>query len=264
MISGAGSTAASPRGGRYDPVTDVWTPWPSAVATGRPYGRDLVWSGTEMIVWGGDAGGTYSPIRRSVQPRDGRLAAQTGEPACRRKERTLAVWTGTEMIILGGHILTSIHQWAAAHDPWNRLLDPARLDTSTEGSRFRGRVLDRHRDVMLHIRGGYGYSGYVNAGARYNPATDTWTGALGSGLSAGCPVSVRRGLDRHRNNSVGWKGEAAMDSGPKSSVQVRSRVQHIDPHTRQRHDPEPAVVHGSRLDRKRDDRFWRGTAVPNT
>jgi hypothetical protein len=40
-------------GGRYDPRTDTWRP---TTVTGAPPGRDLhtaVWTGNEMIVWGG-------------------------------------------------------------------------------------------------------------------------------------------------------------------------------------------------------------------
>ena len=40
-------------GGRYNPITDGWT---ATSATGAPTGRGLhtaVWTGSEMIVWGG-------------------------------------------------------------------------------------------------------------------------------------------------------------------------------------------------------------------
>src|SRR5262249_18319526 len=43
-------------GGRYDPVLDRWTP---TSTVGAPSGRQLfsyVWSGHELIVWGGVAG----------------------------------------------------------------------------------------------------------------------------------------------------------------------------------------------------------------
>jgi hypothetical protein len=51
-------------GGRYDPVMDVWTP--TSVGAGVPTPREnhtAVWTGEEMIVWGGDPlssiGGRY-------------------------------------------------------------------------------------------------------------------------------------------------------------------------------------------------------------
>jgi hypothetical protein len=57
-------------GGRYDPETDTWSP---TTTTGAPAGRifhTAVWTGTEMIVWGGrgigdeeylSSGGRYTP-----------------------------------------------------------------------------------------------------------------------------------------------------------------------------------------------------------
>ena len=52
-------------GGRYNPITDSWTP---TSATGAPTGRGFhtaVWTGSEMIVWGGypntNTGGRYNP-----------------------------------------------------------------------------------------------------------------------------------------------------------------------------------------------------------
>ena len=43
-------------GGRYNPSTDSWT---ATSTTNAPAGRDYhtaVWTGSEMIVWGGDYG----------------------------------------------------------------------------------------------------------------------------------------------------------------------------------------------------------------
>jgi hypothetical protein len=42
-------------GGRYDPATDSWAATPftgASVPSGRWY-HTAVWTGTEMIVWGG-------------------------------------------------------------------------------------------------------------------------------------------------------------------------------------------------------------------
>jgi len=90
-------------GGRYDPSTDSWT---STSTAGAPCERRLhtaVWTGSEMIVWGGGSsdlsawytGGRYNPAtdswietRRPVGPMGRR--GQTG------------VWTGNEMIVWGG------------------------------------------------------------------------------------------------------------------------------------------------------------------
>jgi N-acetylneuraminic acid mutarotase len=88
-------------GGRYDPVTDAWTP---TTTVGAPLARNrhsAVWTGREMIVWGGftgtklDTGAMYNPILDSWSPTS---QVNAPEPRC----DALAVWTGREMILWGG------------------------------------------------------------------------------------------------------------------------------------------------------------------
>jgi N-acetylneuraminic acid mutarotase len=95
----SGADAAVDRGGRYDPALDAWTP----VATpGAPAARSLhtaVWTGTEMIVWGGvgatilDSGGRYDPVADSWAPIASGGTARYGHTA---------VWAGSRMIAWGG------------------------------------------------------------------------------------------------------------------------------------------------------------------
>src|SRR6202035_4522857 len=56
-------------GGRYNPSTDSWTATSIATAPDGRSGHTAVWTGTEMIVWGGannspgvlNTGGRYNP-----------------------------------------------------------------------------------------------------------------------------------------------------------------------------------------------------------
>ena len=90
-------------GGRYSPGANSW------VNTGNnnaPLGRNshtAVWTGSEMIVWGGegeefpalDTGGKYGPAT------DTWTATSTTDAPAGRGFHT-AVWTGSEMIVWGG------------------------------------------------------------------------------------------------------------------------------------------------------------------
>jgi hypothetical protein len=54
-------------GSRYNPTTDTWT---ATSTTNAPSGRSdhtAVWTGTEMIIWGGgySSGGRYNPATDS-------------------------------------------------------------------------------------------------------------------------------------------------------------------------------------------------------
>jgi len=92
-------------GGRYDPMTNTWT---ATSTTDAPSGRrrsTAVWTGSEMIVWGGETvsrnvirlntGGRYSPAT------DTWTATSTTDAPSERSDHT-AVWTGSEMIVWGG------------------------------------------------------------------------------------------------------------------------------------------------------------------
>jgi N-acetylneuraminic acid mutarotase len=89
-------------GGRYNPVTDAWTATTTTNAPQATMWHTAVWTGTEMIVWGGgisfgvSTGGRYNPATDSWT-----ATANTNAPSARTRHS--AVWTGTEMIIWGGY-----------------------------------------------------------------------------------------------------------------------------------------------------------------
>ena len=59
--------AALNTGGRYNPSTDSWT---ATSTTNAPSARDdhtAVWTGSEMIVWGGYDGTSGFQHRREIQ-----------------------------------------------------------------------------------------------------------------------------------------------------------------------------------------------------
>jgi N-acetylneuraminic acid mutarotase len=86
-------------GGRYNPSTDTWT---ATTTINAPTARDrhtAVWTGSEMIVWGGEgggrSGGRYKPST------DSWMATSRSNAPFARRDHT-AVWTGSEMIVWGG------------------------------------------------------------------------------------------------------------------------------------------------------------------
>ena len=94
---GTGDTS----GGRYDPGTDTWKPISTTNAPFPRFNATVIWTGKEMIVWGGEfgstlnSGGRYNPATNSWTP-------TANSPLAPRAFQT-AVWTGTEMIIWAGY-----------------------------------------------------------------------------------------------------------------------------------------------------------------
>ncbi|MBW1784947.1 MAG: hypothetical protein JRL30_29920, partial [Deltaproteobacteria bacterium] len=78
-----------------------------------------VWTGSEMIIWGGkdatsrlDTGGRYNPVT------DGWTATSTDDMNTpKARSNHTAVWTGNEMIIWGGHSGTSFLRSGGRYDP---------------------------------------------------------------------------------------------------------------------------------------------------
>lgn len=138
---GTSSTSGDPAfadGSRFHPATGIWTPLPSLNAPSSRWGHSAVWTGTEMIIWGGqnvsssgmpsaevyNTGARYNPSTNTWTP-----TATLSAPSARSAHA--AVWTGSEMLVWGG---------------------------ATDGS-----------------------SMTTDTGARYNPATDTWAAITQTG-----------------------------------------------------------------------------------
>jgi hypothetical protein len=101
MIVWGGSPSTN-TGGRYDPVTDTWTP--TSIGANVPSPRvyhTAVWTGSDMIVWGGSTndniGGRYDPATDTWTP------TSTGANVPPPRFGHSAVWTGTAMIVWGGY-----------------------------------------------------------------------------------------------------------------------------------------------------------------
>ena len=88
-------------GGKYNPSTNSWT---ATSTNNAPVGREFhtaVWTGSEMIVWGGgsyqNTGGKYNPGTDSWTATD-----ITRAPGGRTAHT--AVWTGSQMIVWAGPV----------------------------------------------------------------------------------------------------------------------------------------------------------------
>ncbi|GAF96012.1 unnamed protein product, partial [marine sediment metagenome] len=97
-------------GKRYRPSIDVWVSISTDNAPSIRWGHTAVWTGTEMIVWGGFQGGSYDapsnplntgacydPVLDAWTP----ITDTDSDTPMGRGHHT-AVWTGSEMIIWGG------------------------------------------------------------------------------------------------------------------------------------------------------------------
>src|SRR6266853_2098156 len=166
-------------GGRYNPGTGSWT---ATSTTSAPAGRDeytAVWTGSEMIVWGGlyydgsyhylNTGGRYNPST------DSWTATSTTSAPAGRYEHT-AVWTGSQMIVWGGlyydgmffHYFDTGGRYNPSTDSWT-----ATSTTSAPAGRYEHTAV--WTDSEMIVWGGYNGTSFFNTGGRYCAATPTPT-----------------------------------------------------------------------------------------
>lgn len=193
-------------GGKYDPATDTWT---ATSTTNAPMARWLhtaVWTGVEMIVWGGgdntdflNTGGTYDPTNDSWE-----ATSTTNAPAARVHHT--AVWTGSEMIVWGGYNYTNLRMNSGGR--YNPATNSWIATSTTNAPEARWDHTAEWTGKDMTVWGGTNQTIALNTGGKYDPATDSWT-----------PTSTANApLGRAAHTSI-WSGSemdvwGGVDSNP--------------------------------------------------
>ena len=186
---------------------DFWT-FTSAVSA--PSGRrshTAVWTGTRMIVWGGQSsiylndGGVYDPVANSW------TATSTAGAPSGRSFHTV-VWTGTKMIVWGGNDVSSELNTGGLYDPVADSWTPTAVTGTTPVARtFHTAVWT---GSTMIVWGGLGGGVDFNTGARYTPGSDSWTP---TGFGGATP------LPRHFHVAV-WTGTKMIIWGGLNGIAI--------------------------------------------
>lgn len=204
---GYGPTSA---GYRYDPKHDTWLPTSTVGAPEPRAGHVAIWTGVEMLVWGGagrtggfQSGGRYDPKAdtwANLPTAGAPLAVDGGQ---------VAVWTGTEMIAWGGGTSAGPNSNGARFSPtdgvWRTM-----TSAGAPSPRYSATAVWTGREMI--IWGGQGPTGTpLRDGGRYDPSADLWrplpvdgapAGAYGhSAVWTGAEMIVWSGLDPAGRNS---------------------------------------------------------------
>jgi len=166
-VPGAGGETNT--GARYNPSTDTWTTMTITEAPSPRKDHTAIWTGTEMIVWGGDTGsGVIGTGGRYNPSTDTWTSMTTGTPSAR--DDHTAVWTGTEMIVWGGDTGSARTNTGGRYNP--------STDTWTTMTTGTPSAREDHTAVWTGTEmiawGGIDSSGRTDTGGRYNPSTDEW------------------------------------------------------------------------------------------
>jgi N-acetylneuraminic acid mutarotase len=160
-------------GGRYDLATDNWTATSTTNAPEARYLHTAVWTGSEMIIWGGstydyiyfNTGGRYNPMADSWT-----ATSPINSPIARWLHT--AIWNGSEMVVWGGYGDSGEFNTGGRYNP---ITDSWITTSITNAPTARA----SHRAVWtgseMIVWGGWNGPDGLNSGGRYDPSMDSWT-----------------------------------------------------------------------------------------
>jgi N-acetylneuraminic acid mutarotase len=196
---------------------NTWTP---TSITSAPDGRMLptaVWTGSEMIVWGGttdringlNTGGRYNPSTDSWTP-----ISTTNAPIARFAHT--AVWTGKEMIVWGGYNNSTRLNTGGRYDPSTDTWTTTSTTNAPDG-RYEHTAVWTGSEMI--VWGGLGGTD-LNTGGRYNPITDTWIATS----TTAAPLA-------RRINTAVWAGSEMIVWGGVNNITILNSGGRYDPNT---------------------------------
>jgi hypothetical protein len=150
-------------------MCDVWTA--TSTGTNVPTARYIhtaVWTGSEMIIWGGldgavglNSGGRYSPATNTW------LATSTGTNVPSVRYWHTSVWTGSEMIIWGGYDGVSSVNTGGRYNPTTDTWLTTSIGTNVPDARQGHTAVWTGNRMII-------WGGDQNTGGRYDPSNDSW------------------------------------------------------------------------------------------
>jgi|GEM_PF-2387357 len=191
-------------GFKYNPITDNWHPINIENAPKGRVNHTAVWTGTEMVIWGGNDFTDYFQDGKRYNPVEDTWISLNNLNAPNPRSYHQAFWTGRYMIVWGGFASNTepdnghmydfnSHRWSAITDknaPSPRIFSSA-VWSGTE---------------LIVWGGKYGSNSY-DTGARYNVATAQWK-----------PISQDNApAARYRHLAV-WTGDKMLVWGSASSA----------------------------------------------
>ncbi|MBN2382887.1 IPT/TIG domain-containing protein [bacterium] len=169
---------------------DSWATEPYLPPRGSGY--KAVWTGNEMIVWGGETigniGGKYDPLTDTWT-----RTSEVGAP----EWAGTAVWTGSEMVVWGGYSGSSLaFNSGGRYNPQSDTWSSTSTGTNCPSARYNHTAV--WNGYYMIIWGGVDSDiTLINTGGRYNPGSDSWAALA----TTGAPEPRRR----HTAVYVGWE-----------------------------------------------------------
>jgi N-acetylneuraminic acid mutarotase len=235
-------------GGRYDPDTDSWT---ATSTTNAPAGRAFdtaVWTGNEMIVWGGyfdvaNQGRVFLNTGGRYDPGTDTWTSTSVINAPSERAVHAAVWTDSEMIVWGGATMGGVLNTGGRYDPSTDTWTSVSLANAPDSRSYDTAVWTGSEIIVW---GGFDASGgHLNTGGRYDPGADSWTSTsiINAPVGRGYHTVVWTGSEmivwggyNNPDGALSTGGRYCAQSGPTPTPTATPRVR---PRTRPTPHPRP-------------------------
>jgi Kelch motif len=227
-------------------VDDSWTP-----TVGPPdarYAHTAVWTGNEMIIWGGVNGVAFNTGYKYDPATDSFTAISTvGAPSGRGYHT--AVWTGIQMIVWGGEgngpwTLNTGGRYNPVADSWV----PTNMYNVPTARHSHTAVWTGSEMIVWGGMTSGSPSTYWNTGGTYNPSTDMWSA-----------ITTTNAPDYRQSYTTVWTGTEMIIMGWLVSqhwCEIQSEHRQLDGNQHGQRAYWPIQSHCS-LDRWRDDHLGR-------
>lgn len=158
----------------YNVDSNTWTAMSTTNDPSPRYDAFSVWTGTEMIVWGGaglDANNNNIFLSDGARynPTTDTWTSMASNPNVNQNRIQKAIWTGTEMMLIDNY--NNSYKYNPTTDTWTAM--------STVGApsapRFRAAIVWTGSELIVYGGNNSNDPNSTTTGGRYNPATDTWT-----------------------------------------------------------------------------------------
>lgn len=182
-------------GSLYNPTTDTWSSTSSTSAPTARSNHTAVWTGTEMIIWGGYDGNIYLNTGARYNPTETTWTATTTTGAASQRRDHTAIWSGTYMIVWGGFNGSAALNTGAMYNPTTNSWTSVSTSSAPAARYYHTAVWAEQVKAMV-VWGGTSTNPF-NSGGIYYPATNKW---VSTSTASPCPAA-------RRLHSAVWTGE---------------------------------------------------------
>lgn len=219
-----------------------WVPMPKSNHT-------AVWTGTEMIIWSGldansnylNSGAKYNPATDAWQP----INIMGAPPG---RINATAIWTGSEMIVWAGNDAMDFFRSGGRYNPVTDTWTSTSMSNAPSKRIWHAAVWT---GTDMIIWGGYytdhSYDYFYNDGAKYNPASNSWT-----------PITDTGAPTARCLHSFVWIGTEMIVWGGFSGLNFEGDGGRYDPVT---DSWTPVATEGAPSARWRHTAVWTGTKM---